>query len=99
VGAQTGVGAHMGAPLHRIIQWVKTMTTNSYIHGVKYQGWQPFSKRLWQRNYYERIIRDEEELNRIRKYITTNPANWEADQDNPSNLMIYIINSLIKARD
>jgi REP element-mobilizing transposase RayT len=29
----------------------------------------------WQRNYYEHIVRDEESLNRIRQYITDNPAN------------------------
>jgi REP element-mobilizing transposase RayT len=38
--------------------------------------------KLWQRNYYEHIIRDENELNRIRKYILTNPAKWENDENN-----------------
>ena len=36
----------------------------------------------WQRNYYERIIRDEPELNRIREYIINNPANWQNDEEN-----------------
>lgn len=36
---------------------------------------------FWQRNYYERIIRDENELNAIRVYIQTNPLNWEKDQE------------------
>jgi REP element-mobilizing transposase RayT len=35
------------------------------------------SGRLWQRNYYEHIIRDNESFNRIRKYIQDNPGNWE----------------------
>ena len=39
---------------------------------------------LWQRNYYERIIRDEAELQRIREYIETNPAGWADDRENPS---------------
>ena len=39
---------------------------------------------LWQRNYYEHIVRDEESLNRIRQYITDNPAQWEFDQENPA---------------
>lgn len=34
----------------------------------------------WQRSYYERIIRDEAELNRIRLYIAQNPANWVKDE-------------------
>jgi putative transposase len=39
---------------------------------------------VWQRNYYERIIRSEAELARIRQYIRDNPANWDADPENPS---------------
>jgi len=38
---------------------------------------------VWQRNYYEHIIRNEEELNRIREYIVNNPAQWELDEENP----------------
>lgn len=38
---------------------------------------------LWQRNYYERIIRNEKELNGIREYIVYNPALWEQDVNNP----------------
>ena len=37
---------------------------------------------LWQRNYYEHIIRNEEGLNRIREYIGNNPMNWEWDEEN-----------------
>ncbi len=36
---------------------------------------------VWQRNYYERIIRDERALNAIRRYILNNPANWTKDAD------------------
>lgn len=38
---------------------------------------------LWQRNYYDHIIRNEKEWDNIRKYIQTNPANWETDHENP----------------
>jgi REP element-mobilizing transposase RayT len=38
---------------------------------------------VWQRNYYEHIIRNEESLNRIRKYIANNPTQWELDRENP----------------
>jgi len=37
---------------------------------------------IWQRNYYEHIIRDEKSLNNIREYITNNPLNWERDRNN-----------------
>jgi len=38
---------------------------------------------VWQRNYYEHIIRNEESLNRIREYIVTNPMRWALDRENP----------------
>jgi hypothetical protein len=38
---------------------------------------------LWQRNYYEHIVRSEEELNRYREYIQNNPMQWEMDEENP----------------
>jgi REP element-mobilizing transposase RayT len=36
---------------------------------------------VWQRNYYEHIIRDEEDLTRIREYIVNNPVNWQTDEN------------------
>lgn len=41
---------------------------------------------LWQRNYFERIVRNEEELNSIRRYVQENPLKWKMDQDNPANI-------------
>lgn len=38
---------------------------------------------LWQRNYYERIIRNENEYLRIKEYIENNPLKWEEDSENP----------------
>ena len=38
---------------------------------------------VWQRNYWEHIIRNEFEMNRIREYVGTNPAKWEMDRLNP----------------
>ncbi len=43
--------------------------------------------KVWQRGYYERIIRNERELNAIRKYIQDNPARWQEDRDNLNNLL------------
>ncbi|MGE5819733.1 MAG: transposase, partial [Deltaproteobacteria bacterium] len=81
-------GAHTGAPLQpplsTVIQWFKTMTTNQYIGSVKTGAWPPFNRRLWQRNYYDHVIRSEESLNRIRQYILDNPAQWQFDRENPA---------------
>jgi REP element-mobilizing transposase RayT len=41
-----------------------------------------------QRNYYERVIRNEKELDKIRKYIFENPLKWELDRNNPENLFM-----------
>ena len=68
-----------------IIEWYKTMTTNGYINGVKNNQWGPFNERFWQRNYYEHVIRDEDDLNRIRQYIIDNPVKWDEDEENPKN--------------
>jgi len=76
---------HGGAPtLGDIVDWFKTMTTNNYIRGVKQRGWASFPRKLWQRNYYEHVIRNEDELHRIREYIQTNPLRWELDRENPA---------------
>src|SRR5258706_11147815 len=39
---------------------------------------------VWQRNYYEYVIRDEQSLQRIRQYICDNPLRWELDPENPN---------------
>ncbi len=74
----------MGRPtLGDIMDWFKTMTTNEYIRRVKQDGWPRFVGKLWQRNYYEHIIRDERDLCRIRDYICNNAARWQEDTNNP----------------
>ena len=76
----SGKGVHAGSPLQLVVQWFKTMTTNEYIRSVKHCGWLSFTGKLWQRNYWEHIVRDESELTRIREYIRNNPARWELDK-------------------
>ncbi len=57
----------------------ESITTVEYIRGVKNMEWQSFDKKLWQRNYWEHIIRDEQSHIKISEYIKTNPANWDND--------------------
>ena len=71
--------------LPKIVQWFKTMSTNEYIKGVSERKFEPFSRSLWQRNYYEHIIRDEADLESVRQYVMENPNRWEEDEDNPKN--------------
>lgn len=64
----------------RMVQAFKSITTHQYIYGVRQSGWAPFPGKLWQRNYWEHVIRNDSELNRIREYIQNNPAQWEYDK-------------------
>ncbi len=67
-----------------VVHRFKTMTTRRYADGVKHRGWPAFAGRLWQRNYYEHVIRDDDPLDRIRQYILDNPTQWAADRENPA---------------
>lgn len=42
------------------------------------------ARRVWQRGYYEHIIRDDRSLDRIREYIVNNPLQWELDREHPT---------------
>lgn len=63
-----------------IISAFKSITTVKYIQGIKTSNWQKFNKKLWQRNYYEHIIRNEISLNNIANYIIQNPKKWNDDR-------------------
>ena len=66
-----------------VIGAYKSLTTVNYIRAVKTRNWPPFRGRLWQRNYYEHVVRTDESLLKIREYILYNPARWAFDRDNP----------------
>ena len=76
---------HGSAPTHTavtvggIVQWFKTMTTNTYIQMVKSAILPPFDRRIWQRNFYEHVIRNDADYTRIAEYIIHNPLTWQED--------------------
>ena len=74
------IGRRLSLP--DVVHRFKTITTKRYSDGVKCMDWLPYEGRLWQRNYYEHIIRSEKSLNHIRQYIADNPKQWAADRDN-----------------
>lgn len=86
-GAPTGndepdVGVPLVGTLNHVGEMVgafKSLTTVEYIRGVNENHWPCFPRRLWQRNYWERIIRNDQELQDTREYICNNPAQWEWD--------------------
>lgn len=66
--------------LGEIIGAFKSRTTNEYIKLVKQNILPSFDMRIWHRNYYENIIRDEEMYEKVVKYVRNNPANWKEDR-------------------
>jgi len=80
------VQTHTPMTLGDVIHRFKSLTTTKYRRGVNEFGWTPFPKKLWQRNYYEQILRNEESLDKIRSYIFNNPLAWESE---PCHLQTY----------
>ena len=73
----------LAGSLGRVIQAFKSVSTCEYIAGVRHCHGTPFRGKLWQRGYYEHVVRNAGELNRIREYIVNNPAGWFFDHENP----------------
>ena len=67
------------ATLGKIIRFFKAQATHMIRNVGNYTNFQ------WQRNYYDHIVRNENELNRIREYITYNPMKWQYDIENPDH--------------
>ncbi len=63
-----------------IMDAYKSITTVEYIGGVKNWEWQRFNGKLWQRDYYEHIIRNQQSYQTISEYIINNPAKWKDDK-------------------
>ena len=86
--ADAGIRANAegGRSIPQLVQRFKTLTTKRYADGVHQNGWPAFRNRLWQRNYFENVIRDDPGLDRIRRYIQNNPACWAEDEENPDRV-------------
>ncbi len=72
----SGIGAGPYGGLSEIVRALKTFSSRK-INQLRNTRGQP----VWQRNYFEHVIRDERDLNRVREYIQNNPVNWEADEN------------------
>ena len=73
-------GTRPAPTIAAIIGTFKSYSMNKYIFGVKNLHWPAFNKKIWQRNFYEQIIRNLVALDNTRTYIKNNPTNWKNDQ-------------------
>ena len=66
-----------------IVGAFKSLCVNAWLRVIKTENINARGK-FWQNNYYEHVIRNDEEMNRIRQYIIDNPLQWELDRENPT---------------
>ena len=76
VGQPQGIAPTVG----NVVGAFKSLSTNEYIRNVKQNNWRTFDNKLWQRNYYEHIIRDEKSYYQISEYIQNNALKWQDDK-------------------
>jgi REP element-mobilizing transposase RayT len=81
--APTNTNTVVKTALGDIVGAFKSIATHKYILAVRRGNLPPFAGKIWQRNYYEHIIRNERDWERIRRYIRVNPARWAADMESP----------------
>jgi len=80
-GSRLSIPGTPAGTIGAIMAQYKTIVTKRVNHLRRIQG-----RTLWHRNYYESVIRDDQALERIRNYISKNPAKWEQDKFNPKFL-------------
>ncbi|HRP02760.1 MAG TPA: transposase [Candidatus Kapabacteria bacterium] len=73
------VGATKNKTVGDMVGAFQSIVTVKYIHGVKQNNWERFDGKLWQRNYFEHIIRNDKAYQQISEYIINNPQNWDND--------------------
>jgi len=66
--------------IFELVKEFKSHATRTYIDGVKKGLYAPFEKKLWQRSYYDNIIRNETTYEEIWEYIDNNPLKWALDK-------------------
>jgi REP element-mobilizing transposase RayT len=85
IPAETGhpQGALLRGPtVGDVVGAFKSLCVNAWLKVIRSEGTNATGK-FWQNNYYEHVIRDQGEMDRIRRYIAENPLRWEFDRENP----------------
>lgn len=84
-GASPAPTGAMRPKLGDVVGTFRSLCVNNWLDYINQNHLNAIGK-FWQRNYYEHIVRDERDLNRIREYIATNPIRWDLDRENPNRL-------------
>ncbi len=77
--------ASLAPTIGNIVGAYKSLCVNRWLEHIKKNNLNTVGK-IWQRNYYEHVIRNEEELNLVREYIIYNPLKWQFDSNNPNHV-------------
>jgi REP element-mobilizing transposase RayT len=91
VGVQNLEPLQMGGTRENKFQQIIPKSLGSIVRGFKIGVTKWYRRNtdiynVWQRGYFDRVIRDEDELNRVREYILQNPSKWAEDRENPATL-------------
>jgi len=78
-------GKPVSGSLPTVVRSFKSAVTN-HINAIRQSPGAP----VWQRNYYEHIIRDDADYHRIAEYIADNPRRWAEDTLHPDNVMVGV---------
>lgn len=81
IGLGVRLADEPGEPdLSRVVQWLKMTTHRMYSEGVRRNGWAEYQWRVWQEGFHDHIVRNEKELDILRRYIAENVERWDEDQ-------------------
>jgi REP element-mobilizing transposase RayT len=90
VALNNRAGARPAPTVGEIVGTFKSLCVNDWLIYLKENKIDAIGK-FWQRNYYEHIIRNENELNKIRGYIQNNPLKWSLDRENPEKFGVDVL--------
>ncbi|PIZ44091.1 transposase [candidate division WWE3 bacterium CG_4_10_14_0_2_um_filter_41_14] len=79
INSNHGRGNHAPTTLGQIVGYYKYQSTKQF-NAIVGAGSSRPNPKMWQRGYYDRVIRNDRELDRIRTYIVNNPKNWLDDE-------------------
>lgn len=71
-----------GDRINEIVRWMKSLSTNRYLKCLRGRGCSHANNKLWQRNYFDHIIRNQHSYDYIANYIFANPQRWKYDKLN-----------------